>query len=729
MSGTPAWNGPTAAGRKICWRELKETPRRVSDLIAMSDTLSFPSPNPDNAPVPAPPRLPVRAVTLFSAGVAYLLREGQMPSGLQEVPLTFRTTQINDILKSLVLLDDGGTVQSATYPSRDPVGRTLESFAVKVTENVGRAELLKQLRGVPVQVETVSGETLSGRVVGVETHEETVGGDNYTTVTTETLVLLGETGITAAALKTVRVLRILDKRLDQELRDALAALAFGSDDARRTVSLRFSGESERTVRVGYLVEAPLWKVAYRLVLASETDASGANEKPYLQGWAMVENTTDEDWDGVDLSLVSGRPVSFIQDLYQPQYVPRPVVPPDFIASPFPQTHQGDLDAAPGGGAYSFGEVREEPEMDFMAASVESAPRAMAMPVMPAPAPARARITKSELRPSSPAQTEAKSVGELFEYAIAAPVRLPRQQAALLPIVSEEIHGEKLSLFNAARDARFPMNAVRLKNTTNLHLKGGPVTLFDGGTYAGEARMEDIPPNDSRLLTYAVDLAVECEKQDGQTVRRETNLSIKRGVLYLTHKQTRETKYTIKNKAKAARTVLIEHPFYASWKLVNTPEPSERTSEFYRFSVSVPAGKTDILTVSEEQPVSETIALLSGSVAALAAYADTNSKTPLFTKPLHKALQSVITRRAQMDDLEAEAQARERERDTITTEQARIRDNMAALDKGAALYRRYTETLDAQETRLEALRGEITNLRNEADRQLRELAAYLDGLTV
>ena len=254
--------------------------------------------------LPAAPRLPVRAVTLFSAGVAYLLREGEMPSGSQEAQLTFRTTQINDILKSLVLLDEAGTVQAATYPSRDPVGRTLESFAVKVTENIGRTDLLKQLRGVPVRVETVSGETLTGRVVGVETQEETVG-DSPNTLSTETLVLLGEDGLVAAPMKNIRVLRVLDERLDKELRDALAALAFGSDDARRTVSLRFSGDAARTVQVGYLVEAPLWKVSYRLVLDDETDAGSAATKPYLQGWAMVENTTDEDWDDVELTLVSG----------------------------------------------------------------------------------------------------------------------------------------------------------------------------------------------------------------------------------------------------------------------------------------------------------------------------------------------------------------------------------------------------------------------------------------
>ena len=227
--------------------------------------------------------------------------------------------------------------------------------------------------------------------------------------------------------------------------------------------------------------------------------------------------------------------------------------------------------------FGVGEVREDSSLDWMSDS--SAPlgaggvgSAMAMPAAsPAPVMARSQAKMAVPKPA-PAQAEAKSVGELFQYAVSSPVRLPRQQAALLPIVSGDIDGEKLSLFNAARDPRFPMNAVRLKNTTDLHLKGGPVTLFAAGTYAGEARMEDVPPGDTRLLTYAVDLAVECEKQDGQIVRRETNLSVKRGVLYLTHRQTREARYTLKNKAKAERTVWVEHPFNAAWKLVGHARP-------------------------------------------------------------------------------------------------------------------------------------------------------------
>ena len=382
----------------------------------------------------------------------------------------------------------------------------------------------------------------------------------------------------------------------------------------------------------------------------------------------------------------------------------------------------------GGGAFgsaAYGEMAFDDGAYAGAAPVMAASMAM-----PAPAPrSMAMPKKADLRQSAPAQAEAKSVGELFQYDVSTPVDLPRQQAALIPIVSGDVRGEKLSLYNASRDARFPMNAVQIKNTTDLHLKGGPITLFDGGTYAGEARMEDLPPGDKRLLTYAVDLAVECETQNSNAARWESGATIVRGVLNVTYKQTREAIYTIKNKAKAKRVVWIEHPFASDWKLVAPEgEPAERTAEFYRFAVPVAPGATQTLTVSEEQPYGQAVTLLSSDVSTISYYVngdDTSGRAPA----LKKALQEVIARRAAIDDLESDAQLREDERDNLTEEQGRIRENMAVLDKGAALYRRYTNELDSQENRLNELRKEVSKLRLDADKKLRELRVYLDGLTV
>ena len=662
--------------------------------------------------------LPVRAVTLFTSGVAYTLREGEVDGGEASVALTFRTAQVNDLLKSLVLLDDGGSVRPASYPSRDPIGRALQSFAVDVTQNRSRAEMLRSLRGTPVRVETVASEVLEGAVVGVEERQEGIADGRYVTV--ETLTLLTGDGLTAVDLPRVRLLRLLDPRLDRELRDALAVLATGSDDARRTVTLGFEGENRRSVRVGYVTEAPLWKVSYRLVLGEEAEGDAAG-KAYLQGWALVENTSDDDWNGIALSLVSGRPISFIQDLYQPLYVPRPVVEPDIIASPFPQTHGGDLAAAqpPPAGAMPSA----PPAYAAMAEEALMLRSAAALP--------RATLEKgfaysSEMRDSVESQAEGESVGELFAYHIDTPVTLARQQAAMIPILSDDVEGEKLSLFNADEDPRFPMNAVRLNNSTALHLKGGPVTLFDGGLYAGDARMEDVPPGDARLITYAVDLTVEGERQvKTPDAMQVVSLSLRGGALQIKRLRRRQTEYTLKSKAQKPRLVYVEHPVAPDWTLVEPEAPAERSAQHYRFAVRLAPGETRTLAVTTEQPVAESVALFDGSFNLLLHH----NTSGLVPAALKEAVAATLELRRRIQELREQEQARGTEGKAIHEEQGRIRQNMAALDKDSALYRRYVTELDSQETRLKTLRDEAETLRDQARDAERELRAYIDSLEI
>ena len=272
--------------------------------------------------------LPVRSVTLFSSGVSYTQREGEV-TGDATIPLTFRTAQVNDLLKSMVMLDERGKVQPAIYGAKDPIGRTLAGYAIDVSQISGMADLLGRLRGMEAKVKTEK-TTLSGRVLGVEQRKVALG---QSVAEVPFVTLAGTEGIQALRLDDIQSLQLADPKRQKEFSDALALLATGADDNRRTLTLGFSGEGKRKVKVGYVSEAPLWKVSYRLMLGGP--ASQSASKSYLQGWAHVENTTDEDWNGVKLSLVSGRPVSFIQDLYQPLYLPRPVIGPDIQAAPLP----------------------------------------------------------------------------------------------------------------------------------------------------------------------------------------------------------------------------------------------------------------------------------------------------------------------------------------------------------------------------------------------------------
>ena len=677
-------------------------------------------------PASAPSPLPIRRVTLFTSGVAAIERSGDV-AGDAAVPLTFRTTQINDILKSLTLIDSKGQVQPVIYGAKDPLSRTLQSFAVDVTQPRSRAELLNGLRGADVSVTTPRG-VQTGRIVSVETKAITTPNGN---TTQDKLNLLTADGLVTVNLEDVSLLKLRDANLDSEFRDALTTLAGGADDQRRSVTLHFAGAGRRPVQVGYVVEAPLWKISYRLVLTDPT-------KSYLQGWALVENTGDEDWSGVTLSLVSGRPISFIQDLYQPLYLPRPVVQPDIIASPDPQTHDDSLTDS------SLNLPAPPP--------LESMPRPAPSPMASTPliadahssrmtygAAGRATLRAPEgavigadtqtfsLSGSVTAQAQGADAGELFAYNVTTPVTLPRQQAAMIPVIAQDVSTEKVSLYNADSDAKFPLNAVRLKNNTGLHLKGGPVTLFDGDTYAGDARMEDVPPGDSRLISYAVDLSILGSRETLDADQPRIALAIKNGVLTVTIRERSETKYTFKSKAQTAKTVLVEHPYDPQAKLVQPAAYAERTGNLYRFAVPVPAGKTAALTVVTEKPLLTTVALLDDDLNDFAAYADTShSDIPQATRD---ALARIVNARRHITDLSNQAAVAESQVAAIGREQDRIRKNMTALDRTSSLYKRYVGELDTQETKIATLRAQATSLRAQAAEARKALRTQLDGLTI
>src|SRR5262249_15186497 len=147
-------------------------------------------------------------------------------------------------------------------------------------------------------------------------------------------------------------LRFSNPVIESEFRRALDVLALSHDSQKKAVSLHFAGEGQRKVQVGYVIEAPIWKTSYRLVLAEK-------EKPYLQGWALVENPTDEDWAGVKMALISGRPISFKMDLYNPLYINRPVVEPELFASLRPVTYRGAFGRDKGDGLAGGGVAADE----------------------------------------------------------------------------------------------------------------------------------------------------------------------------------------------------------------------------------------------------------------------------------------------------------------------------------------------------------------------------------
>src|SRR5262245_54017310 len=281
------------------------------------------------------PALPLSKIMLYSSGVGYFQHDGTVNNRTQ-LDLRMHANQINDMLKSLVVQDfGGGKISTVNYGSHDPVTKTLGSFGVNLNGNPTLGQILKQVRRQPVEI--TAPNPIPGTLLGVEKKTESIGeGSQHRIIEQEYVTLLTEDGFRSISLANVQRIKLTNPTLNAELHQALAALAMNHDARKKTLSITFDGAGNRQARVAYLTETPVWKTTYRLVLDED-------KAPYLQGWAIVENQTSQDWRNVKLSLVSGRPISFTTDLYQPLYNPRPVVQLELYAKLRPQTYGDAMD--------------------------------------------------------------------------------------------------------------------------------------------------------------------------------------------------------------------------------------------------------------------------------------------------------------------------------------------------------------------------------------------------
>ncbi len=313
-------------------------------FILLSPRPSTAEPNklaPKDVPAIQVTQLPIGQVVLFSSGVGYFQREGSV-EGNARVDLSFPVSDINDLLKSMVLRDlDGGHISTVSYDTNAPIERTLKSFAINLTAIRPLRQILNQARGEKVEVvlqqtNATQPGTLTGTVIGCEKQKQAVGGKD--TVEVELLNLWCADGMRSLKLPEVQRVRFLNPMLDSEFKKALETLALSHDTQKKSVASTSWAKASVRCEVGYVVENPIWKTSYRLVLGKQNKEN----KPFLQGWAVVENPTDEDWKDVRMALVSGRPISFQMDLYQPLYVQRPVVEPELFASLRPVAYSGGM---------------------------------------------------------------------------------------------------------------------------------------------------------------------------------------------------------------------------------------------------------------------------------------------------------------------------------------------------------------------------------------------------
>jgi hypothetical protein len=656
------------------------------------------------------PEIPVTTVVLYSSGVGYFEHQGSV-EGMAQTQLRFKTGQINDVLKSLVLQDlDGGSIGTVVYPSQDPLDKTLASFQVDLRGNPPLAQVLSQLRGAAVQVGWQS-EKIAGTILGVETRTRVLGDKQ--TVTISVLNLLTASGLRQLPLDEVSALALSDPKLQSELTSALAVVAQARDQDSKPVELHFDGQGKRGVRIGYVVETPLWKVSYRLVMPEV-----GKDQAGLQGWAMVDNQTDSDWKGIKLSLVSGRPLSFIQDLYRPRYLPRPVVEADDEIALKPQAYGGAMPVMAAGVPMAVSGERSE----------RAKGRALSAREDVAMDEGRANFARPlDIAASVRSRAQGEEVGALFQYQVS-DVTLPRQRSAMLPIVTAAVQVERLSIFNPAVHAKHPLAGALVTNTTANHLLAGPVSVFDGGAYAGDAQLTQLPPGEHRLLSFALDLPVTVDPKVQREESRIVSGRIVDGVLWMNQAQVAIQEYSFSDSSPQPRTVLVEYPRRSGWTLQDTPAPFESTDSVHRFKVAVPAGGKPVsFTVRETHVEQQSMVILDIDDATLLGYAQTAAIAP----KVRAALQQAAQLKAQVVEAERTRAAKQAEVQAIVQDQQRLRENMRTVqgNQTSPYYQRLLAKLNDQESKVEALQIEVDRLQTEAEGKRKALSEYLNKLAI
>lgn len=676
--------------------------------------------------------LPVTRLTLYRSGVGSFERRGQI-NGDSSVQLKFNVDQINDILKSMVVLDMGGRVESVGYGSKDPLSRRLSSFGVDISDNPSMAALLARLRGTNVTVTTTEGP-ITGSVLGTEVRPEAQG--SATAPIQVTYLNIINNGIRSVKLSDVKSFVVNDEQLAAELDKALAAMADQRADRIKTFDISTRGTGARELIVAYVHETPVWKTSYRLVLPDEK--TGKNAQTNIQGWAIVENTTDEDWENVSLSLVAGQPVSFKMDLYEPLYSPRPTVAVPMAAGVMPKVYDLALgesvektDLKPqyrSGMAMKMGMAKDK-EMAEMRAGKPGNP-APAMAGVPgggggqSPFQSNRAMTDEDMLNYGATAAAHGEEGELFRYELDAPVTIQRQRSAMLPILGSPIESRRVSIYNPNDGQPHPMRGLELTNTTKMQLMPGPVSVFEGGTYAGDAQIGHIAAGDRRLLAFATDLEIGVTtKSSSDSVVRK--IKIVKGVLEQTIKYVSTAEYTFTNKDLArGRTLLVEQPRMGGYELVGI-SPTETTEALYRFEVKLEAGKAGTLKIPQETTGQTTLGVTDIDTRTLFEYC-TNGKA---SEAVMNAVRDLAKRRDALELARQKVTGIETSMAEIDKDQNRLRQNMNSLDRASQLYSQYMQKLTAQEKKIDELGVQLEAAREGVRSSERDLAQYISTLNV
>ncbi|MGI5172405.1 DUF4139 domain-containing protein [Treponema sp. OMZ 840] len=609
--------------------------------------------------------IPLKNVTLYSSGVAHYEHEGTV-IGSGKIDLLFLPSQINDVLKSIFIKDSAAKNLSINYQSEDTLKKTMESLKIDLSSDDSLFKLLRAQKGAAIEVYTPN--KTSGKILSVDKLDSADTGI--------ILSIASHEGVKVIPFNDIQSFRFTDSQRNEDLHKALELILEAAAKTRKQISIDIEAAGERKIGISYVMEAPIWKPTYRLDMAGNTVS--------FQAWAIIDNSTDLDWNNVKLTLTSGRPVGFKQNLYEPYYTYRETIPVFAGQAARPETFDS---------AYDEDSVAYE---QAAAAPTEMTAKRSYMKM--SAAYDDASYFKNQTISDSGA-------GEMFAFTPVKPVNLPRQKSTMIPLSLTSLPAKKHSVFSNIPygSSVHPKLCIDIENNSGLKFPAGPITVFEHGEYVGDALLEFLPENEKRLIAFGDDMDVRGTKTE-ETKKEIQSIKVVQGVLTRTYKSAKSAVYTIKNSGSRERSVIIEHPITSGFKLSDQKALSEKTASKYRFNIKVKENSQEKLSVIEQRFFEDFLQISTMDNTALAAvYSD--SEIP---EKIKKVFRSIAAEKTKLDEAQRLVANLENNQKNLHTEQDRVRKNLQALGAETQQGKQFLDKLLQIENDLDKLKHKIAD---------------------
>ncbi len=639
-----------------------------------------------------PSTIPLTHLVLYKHGVGTFTRTGVVDD--TELELPFRSTEVDDALKSLVVRTlNGGQVLTVRYATPLNRAETLAGIPIELGHKHSLFDLVRSLRGSAVELRLDGSGTLAGQVIGVEEHPQ---GREFGA----TLVLL----TADATVEQVATDRIVQIHLeDGRVADALGQYldAVSADESSRSIRVTLT-EPGREVQVIYTIPSPVWRVSYRVV----AETVGDERRALLQGWAIFDNRTDEELVDVEVTLVAGQPVSFRYDLTSSVIPERRFVADEARVAAGPVEFEGTVAsaAAPYGGFDQYDTpagIRRSPQMmHALAASI------------------------GDVMESTAHTATGGDLDELFEYRVGG-VSVGRGESAMVSVAQHVAPCRRELLYNGEKHAVHPVVALRLHNETGLTLERGPVTVLEDGQYRGEAMLPFSKAGAEIVLVYAVELGITVRESVTDSTTTQS-ISLEGAYLQIAEHFDRRTEYTLTNASPREEAVTLERRKWHGADLADTRAPDESTADHDRWIVTCVANDVTTFAVIERVLTRRQEAVLHEDFRLLAEYLQGR----WLDASARRILQNILRLRQEASDAEQRLAELQAERTNLGTRQDRLRKNLsinAANPAEEEIRRRSADEFRRTQDREDEIESELTDAaaaRAAAEVELAEVVAGL-----